>query len=403
MGGLICLHPAFLDYYSFAADHLSFVLGDSCALLAAWVLLSRRSAVFCLGFASLFNLLALALYGPKIALTLLMALLVVILHLVDGEPAAQSRRARLTQLAVVGGSVLLAALAFAISARLVIHHPILPGAHVNSLAEMTAAVVESYGKGLRYLNGMAGLPSGALRLLPLLIVAAGLLSLAGRMGRLGWLERAWVLVALALLPVALNGAAIINNSSPSDRGRFVAAYAYGLVFFLAQALRLPRLRRPVLAGAGLLLWLFLCLAMQQANAAHFKSTYELSMISRILTRLEPLIKTTSGQPQQPVLIVGRYPSFALDPYVRWPGSIDAPHLLTCDIFAPYRQTEMLNFLLGRALLRRPAAAEIDHALPRIQATAAWPAPESVFLDGDTIVVTLEPWRADVAMTWADNP
>ena len=409
LGGLICLHPAFLDYYSFAADHLSFVLGDSFALLAAWLLLvSRRSAAFRLGGAALLNLLALGLYGPKISLVLLLALLVIVLRLVDAEPAEAGQRSPvgrllLGEIGVVGGSLLLTVLAFGLSAKLLIRHPILPGAHLNSLAEMATAVVESYGKCLRYLSGMAGLPAGALQLLPLLIVLLGLLGLATRLRRLRWPQRTVVVVALLLLPVALNGAAIINNAAPGDRGRFVAAYAYALVFFLAQALRLPRLRRPTLALAGVVLWFFLCLAMQQANAAQFKSSYDLSMINRILTRLEPLITTTSDQPQQPVLIVGRYPAFALDPYVRWPGSIDTPHLLACDTFAPYRQTEMLNYLLGRSLLRRPTAIEINHALPQLRQAPAWPAPESVFRDGRTIVVTLEPWRAEVPMTWAGTP
>jgi hypothetical protein len=64
---------------------------------------------------------------------------------------------------------------------------------------------------------------------------------------------------------------------------------------------------------------------------------------------------------------------------------------------------MLNYLLGRSLLRRPTAIEINHALPQLRQAPAWPAPESVFLDGRTIVVTLEPWRAEVPMTWAGTP
>jgi len=402
LGGLIGLHPAFLDYYSFAADHLSFVLGDSFAVLAAWVLLRGQGPAFRLGGAALLNMLALALYGPKIALVLLLALLMLLLRVVEAEPPGPDPRALLGEIGVACGSVLLAVLAFGLSARLVIRHPILPGAHLNTLPEMAAALVASYGKGLHYLGGMAGLPSGALRLLPVLLVLLGLLALGGRLRRLGWPQRSVAMLTILLLPVALNGASIINNSSPGDRGRFVAAYAYGLVFFLAQAMRVRWLRYPALALAALVLWFFLALAMQQTNAAQFKNTYELAMINRILSRLEPLITATSDQPAQPVLIVGRYPPFDLGPYVRWRGDVDAPHLLASEIFAPYRQTEMLNYLLGRELLRRPSAAEIDHALPRLRGTPPWPAQESVFRDGRTIVVTLEPWRADMPMTWDDK-
>jgi hypothetical protein len=404
LAGLICLHPAFLDYYSFAADHLSFVLGDSCALLAAWCLLRAQGPLWRLLGASLFNLLALGLYGPKIALVLLLTLLVLLLRLVEAPAALASRGGLLREIGLVAGSLLLAVLLFALSARLLISQPILPGAHVNAPAEILTATLASYGKAKRYLLGMAGLPAGVLRGLPLLIVISGLVALALRLRRHCWTQQALAALAVLLLPVALNGPSIINSFSPTDRGRFVSAYAYLLVFCLAQTLRLRRLRLPVLALASLLLWLFFSLAVQQANAAQFKSSYDLTSINRILVRLEPLIEVHSGpSEQQPVLVVGRYPAFSLEPFVRWPGRTDAAHLLVNDTFAPYRQTEMLNHLLGRPLLRRPTAAEIEQVLPRIQGTPPWPAPASVFREGRTLVVVLEPWRPDVPLTWKLDP
>lgn len=402
LAGLICLHPAFLDYYSFAADHLSFVLGDSCALLAAWCLLRESRPVRRLLGAALFNLLALGLYGPKITLVLLLTLLVLLQRLVEEPTVLASRRGLLREVALVAGSLLLAVLLFGVSARLLITQPILPGAHVNSPAEMLTAVLESYGKCRRYLLEMAGLPAGVWRWLPLLIVGSGLAALAPPLRRRPGTQQALAVLLVALLPVALNGASIINNASPTDRGRFVSAYAYLLVFCLAQCLRLRRWRLPVLTLASLMLWFFLSLAVQQTNAAQFKSGYDIATINRILTRLEPLIEVGAGsepQQQQPVLVVGRYPAFSLEPYVRWPGSTDAAHLLVNDTFAPYRQTEMLNHLLGRPLLRRPTAEEIARALPRIQRTPPWPAPASVFRDGRTLVVVLEAWRPDVPLTW----
>lgn len=404
LAALICLHPAFLDYYSFAADHISFVLGDSCALLAAWCLLrGSRPARRLLG-AVLFNVLALGLYGPKIALVLLLTLLVLLQRLAETPPTRASRRGLLGEVALGGAAVLLALLLFGLSARLLITQPILPGAHVNSAAEIQEAVLASYGKAKAYLLNMAGLPSGPQRWLPLLFVGSGLLALALRLRRQPWPQQVLAAVLVALLPVALNGASIINNASPTDRGRFVAAYAYLVVFGLAQILRQRRLRLPVLALASLLLWSFFSLAVQQTNAAQFKTNYDTASINRILTRLEPLIEVSSGPPPapQPVLVVGRYPAFSLEPYVRWPGSTDAAHLLVNDSFAPYRQIEMLNHLLGRPQLRRPTADEIEQVLPRVQRTPPWPAPGSVFREGRTLVVVLEPWRPDVPLTWRQD-
>lgn len=402
LAGVLCLHPAFLDYYSFAADHLSFVLGDTCALLAAGVLLRDRSVPLRLAGAAGLNLLALGLYGPKVALILLLTLLVLLLRLVDAAEAAGRRLSLAQEIAVAGGAVALALLLFAASVRLLVRHPIFPSAQVNGLPQMAAAAIGSYARSLDYLSAMAGLPPGPLRWLPLVLVLLALVALAVRLRQGRWPQ--WLLAALLvlLLPIALNGAAIINDSSPTDRGRFVAAYAYLLVFCLSQCLALRRLRRVGLVAGALLFWLFLTLAVQQTQAFQFKSRYDFAIINRILVRLEPLLTTDAAASPQPVIVVGRYPPFGLESYVRWPGRIDAPHLLASDTFAPYRQTEMLNHLLGRSLLRRPSAAEIAHALPLLRQKEAWPAPESVFRDGRTVVVVLEPWRPDGAITWDDS-
>jgi hypothetical protein len=42
LGGIFCLHPGFLDYYSFASDHIAFVAGDSLALLGFVLILRLR-------------------------------------------------------------------------------------------------------------------------------------------------------------------------------------------------------------------------------------------------------------------------------------------------------------------------------------------------------------------------
>lgn len=43
VAGVLCMFPAFLDYYSFSIDHLSFVLGDTFALLGAWNLMRAKT------------------------------------------------------------------------------------------------------------------------------------------------------------------------------------------------------------------------------------------------------------------------------------------------------------------------------------------------------------------------
>ena len=56
----------------------------------------------------------------------------------------------------------------------------------------------------------------------------------------------------------------------------------------------------------------------------------------------------------------------------------------------YRQPEFTNFFLGRDGVRAPTEAERSKAEAGAVGRPVWPAPGAVYLDGDSVVVVLEP-------------
>ena len=161
VAGILYLYPAFLDYYSFIADHISFVVGDTLVLFGglAWVKLERAERR--LIFSSLFYFLALATYAPKIALISLFILLNLILILtvyserlwVDGR-FKRSRAIREILFAPIPFVISVAF--FWVSTKLVIRQPIFPSTHLNSVPEAVREIVGSYGTFWSYLSSDVG-------------------------------------------------------------------------------------------------------------------------------------------------------------------------------------------------------------------------------------------------------
>ena len=90
MAVFLALHPAFLDYYSFTVDHISFALGDTLGLLGVVVLARTPDQRVGIVLAIVCFVLMLATYQPKIGL---MAVLLLIWCL-DGVADIGMKQAR---------------------------------------------------------------------------------------------------------------------------------------------------------------------------------------------------------------------------------------------------------------------------------------------------------------------
>jgi len=406
LGGILCLHPSFLDYYSFASDHLAFVAGDSLALLGFLLIARLRDKPSRLFGAAFCWFLALSVYGPKLTLIGLFVLMLPLLKLFI-KPALQRENRTVVGLdgcsiespSLVGqpgedlllglGAMVLALVSFWLSTKILVTNPIAVRTYINTVPEAFAEIVSSYGHWIAVM--LDGLASGSrwYALLPLLFVLIGFALMLWTALKQNWQLGLLTAVVLLLIPPVLHLTWMLNRFTPLQGGRYVTAYAYLLVFCLALLLLLRPARKVVLGFAGLLFWCYFVLASQMAQAIQIKTAYELGFINRLVTRMEPLLVGDPEKPQ-PVVVFGHYPEFPTMNYVSWPLQANRSQLLGTRAFADYRQADILNVVLGRRVLRPPDPAELEQARRASLKVQPWPASDAVFREGESVVMVLEP-------------
>ena len=413
LGGIFCLYPGFLDYYSFASDHVAFVIGDSLALLG-FVLLIRLPGLPSRSIAAaLCWFLALSIYAPKVALIALFVLMLPLAKLFV-QPALQGanrlsghevclpephrRGGRLVEDLLAGfGAMVLAMVTFWLSTKLLVTTPLEVRMYLNAPSEAITQLAFSFRHWLDVMvDGLAS-KSRLTALLPLLLVLMGFALMLWKALKQGWWAGLLTAGVVLLIPPALHLTWMLNRFTPLDAGRYVTAYAYLLVFSLAQLLLGRRTRKVAILLAGLLFWCYFVLASQIVQAIQIKTSYELGFINRLVTRMEPLLDGDQDKPQ-PVVVFGRFPQFPVQEYVSWPLQATKSQLLGTDAFAEFRQPDILNVVLGRKVLRPPAPAELEQARRAALKVQPWPSAGAVFRDGQSVVLVLEPDRPGGSVT-----
>jgi len=412
VAALLCLYPAFLDYYSFVADQLSFVVGDFFAILGIVVFVRNRPSLVRVMGAAFFFLLAIACHQPRIALVSFLSAAVVLLALGSESEKTEASLAPDRQ-AIRDGILLLAAIAIAVgaywlSSKILFDNRLrnAPGnsvvTHVSTLPEALQQLAIAHKKFFAFfIRDLPGLPM-RLQFLPALGVAIGALALLWRAGQRGWRTALLAIGALALIPIALRATYVINCKSYEMYGRIVFVNGYCLAFFIGCGLRAERVRAWSAAVAITLLYFFFILATQESNFAVYKTTYELSMIQRIAARAGSLIDPTVPPKPIAVVVVGTYPEMKREHYVRHPGEgrLVAAHRVS---FATWIQVDYLNFFFGGNFFRRPFHDEVSRAIESTKGKAPWPSGESVYRFEDTIVVFLERYQPGIPVTLAAEP
>ncbi|NOR87915.1 MAG: hypothetical protein GQ527_09920, partial [Bacteroidales bacterium] len=69
-------------------------------------------------------------------------------------------------------------------------------------------------------------------------------------------------------------------------------------------------------------------------------------------------------------------------------------------FADYRQTEIVNFLLGENKFTQPSTKDVEIAISEAKDLSSWPSSESVFMIDDIVVVLLQPYEDGISTTFA---
>ena len=409
VAALLSLYPAFLDYYSFVADQLTFVLGDHFVILGILVFVRSRPSLVRVMGAAFFFLLAIACHQPRIALVSFLAAGAVLLTLGSESKKTDASLAPDRQ-AIRDGILLIVAIAIAagaywISSKVLVESrfrnapDVSTVTHVSTLPEALRQVAISYNKIFAFfIQDLPGLPR-QLQFMPALGVALGALAMLWRAGQRGWRTALIAIGVLAMMPIALRAAYVINCMSYEKCGRIVFVNGYCLAFFIGCGLRTERVRAWSAAVAITLLYFFFILATQESNFAAYKTAYEMSMIQRIAARAEALIDPTVPPNPMPLVVVGNYPQFKREPYVRHPGSDFLANVHRVS-FVASRQVDHLNFFQGRPNFRMPTEDEVSRAMESTKDKTPWPSSESVYRLEDTIVVCLERHRPGMSVTRA---
>ncbi len=398
----LCLYPAFLDYYSFPTQHITYTIGDTFALLGIlYCKHTHPSGIHAATSGALF-VLTLATYQPKIALVGLLCVCYLAMRITETN-GGRSFSWKETMLATgyVGCVLLGACLVYFLSTKLTITADVDERrAYLNSLSEMVIAIRASFGKTLLYYTIGADYLPRPLRFLPSLGIALGCFAILRKAYRKSVGAVAVVVALLLLIPVVLQASYIINKNSWVHAGRIVFVNGYALLFFLSCGFQAQKTRKLTLGIATACLYFFIVVGTQESNAAAFKTVYDINMINRIGSRIETVVEDLYER-KYALVVAGHYPEFARSRYVRMPNVRNEAYIRRF-AFAGYRQEQILNYLFGKNILRRPTPAEMDKALASVRGRRPWPSGESVYVVDGVVVVVLEKYRPDMPLTWTSG-
>lgn len=393
IGCVLVLHPAFLDYYSFTIDATTFALGDTFALLGV-LALERVAGRRGVALAVCAFVAAIASYQPKIALCATLVLCWVTYRAAGRDDRLAPLLATCQRAAAAFG---LAVIAYYLSTKLTIFASGGGRQHLNDLPAIAHQILYAFPKLLRdFTTGADYLPR-VLQFLPAACGSAAAIIILIRAGKRGPASLAVAVLALVAIIAATRLCYIINDQAWEDFGRITFPHAYLVAGALIVLARTSYARRVGTVAGAILAWSFFVLASQEANAALMKSLFDEQKINRVIARVEAVTPDLYAR-QHALVIIGDLNFAARRALVRFGNSAYKSQLGT-EAFIFYRQTDIVNFLVGADAFTRPTGAQLTQAVAEARQHPAWPAGGSVWRSGDAVVVLLQPYTPQRATTW----
>ena len=410
VAALVTLSPIFLEYLSFSIDAFPYAIGDMAALLGV-IVLARLPAIWpqlaasfettpapfqsaaalasrippmaaaIIISAGLFTI-ALGIYQPKISL---IAILLAFYLLGEFSMQKLSPMQVAQRIAAAATSFIAAILTYWISYKLLAVVSDSLGynrTQVNSISDMVGHASASYGEIFRLVVGFVQSISPLTSLSLFILMGSAFVLVALRAFRNGLLQGLFSIALIALIPVGLRLTYVINQDTFADIARAMPSVALMAAF--ASAICLSRFKAVALIASLIVVWSSFTVLVQESSAAALKSWHETAMITRIVARVEPLL----AQGDQNTLVVIGRPRFDHSLVVSAPDRPLRPQTKK-PAYINYRQIALTNFLLGEERVISPNAEQRAHARRAAAGRAVWPAPTSVFRDGDLIVVLLD--------------
>jgi len=405
---LVSLFPYVGDYYSWSGDNVVLSLGDLLAVLG--LIIAKKGLRFVPAAAIVWHM-SLACNQTKVA-TIAVLICIYALALLQqcegrAERLAEALRSAAAALLAFGGAV---TLYFAILKLLYVAGAIPDTEHyarrltivgVGQIPGRLQLAMRDLGGRLSSRNDLVA-PS--VKWASALLAAGSVVALLTRVAttRVAGIRRVWtVLVAttvvgLATLSTQLTYVVSPNAYWPAARFRTV------LAFFVAGLLVLPldgvrRLYRNLLVVFLVFtVWSFVTTNAAVGQQAVMRSTAEVAAVSRIMSRIERLPGFSLDQ-RYALVVVGALPDYLTRSDI---AKVDVRTNVCEPAFRPYRQTEMLNWLLGRQVFGRGVPADLAVAQQYASSQLPYPAEGSVvLLGGRLVVVVLDKYRPGIATTW----
>ena len=403
LAAVLCLYPAFLDYYSFYIDGITFVLGDTFVLLGLIVYYNQQVFFRRIAMMALFFLLAIASYQPKVSLVCFLALAALLLRFSQpkcgGASGANDWISVLQEITAMALAVGISIGFYWLTAKLLVNFDKDARTHINTFKEAIEQMCFCYTRIYTfYMKGNIGLPQW-LHLLPTLSVVFGTAAILKSMWKNNARAIPFALFILGVLPIALYLPYVINNETWQHAGRILSAQGYCLVFFIGCGMRERIFKDASIIIASVFFYFFMVLSTQENSAIAFKTIYDFNNINLLITRVESVLGTLNPTPYA-LVIVGHFPTFNYSQYIRSPAEAIQAQIFT-QTFETYRQTEILNFFLGKEVFRRPTIKEEELAIHSIQGKMPWPSEQSVYIEDNTLVILLEKYAPGISITWAE--
>lgn len=389
---LIALHPAVLDYYSFTIDSITFTFGDTLALLGLLGLSRPAGTWRSMAVGVLCLVLAFASYQPKLSLIGTIALCLIAATAADPKITGATLVERITRLVAGSG---IALVLYWLTALVLVRFNGTSRNNVSDVGEAVLMALQSYPTVLssiwRQLVATPSVGSLGLAVLGVGAIAAGAIAAA----RKSPLTFAAFVLALCLLPPAIEATRIINSETGADIARTLMGYAYLPPFLLALWPATPWFVGEFAAAVAA--FGFGVIATQENEFTSMKATFDIQMMSRVAGRIEAALP---NRERRPLVVIGEAAFSYGDRMLFRSDRPLRPHSSTA-AFIQYRQGQMANFFLGRDILTIPTEADIAVAVAAAVDHPIWPTEGSVFMVGGVVVVAFDAPSPDVKITMSD--
>lgn len=392
VAGLITVCPVFLAPFYYTWSTPLFVTGAAFAVFAVYF--ARSPKMLSVAIGAFFVMLSMATYQPALSVFATMAVSGLIADLIV-EPD-KPLRGHFASVLSLGLSGAVGGIAYLISVR--VTGAASHATSTISLSELPDRIRKVIDVSYKHLTFTQPELLGAIKTLLIVIMALGLFAAIFKL-RKSFLRIGLAVVYAAGLVMATKAMFLIS----SDNNFYTYRYNLSLAFMyaFAPAVLLHVVPRGILRAAVIVLLSFVLLRFVQADLVRQEvllrgQQHDIALANRILARIEAMPELDFSKTYD-LVRVGKYSSFRRDILSSSGHAYDMvgdSHMDNGEITDRWADEDIF-ILLGSKLKFKHRhfdpgfVTKVEELRPMLENRKTWPAPESVFITGDMIVVYMQ--------------